>query len=120
IYYRIYYRKLKKEGRKMKVIELLNIWVEDRNKLHKEIKVEEKIFEYQEAGNLYIKPNDNYFLNSGVLDCGEKIDRTVEIIEEKLVNIMIFRKRKKIRQRSRNNRRKRRNRRKNRLGRNNR
>ena len=65
----------------MKVIDLLNIWVEDRNKLPKKIKVEEKIFEYHEAGNLYITPNDNYFLISGFLDCAERLDREVEIIE---------------------------------------
>ena len=66
----------------MKVIDLLNIWVEDRNKLPKKIKVEEKIFEYHEAGNLYITPNDNYFLISSYLDCAERLDREVEVIEE--------------------------------------
>ena len=65
----------------MKVIDLLNIWVEDRNKLPKKIKVEGKIFEYHETGNLYITPNDNYFLISGFLDCAERLDREVEIIE---------------------------------------
>lgn len=65
----------------MKVIDLLNIWVEDRNKLPKKIKVEEKIFEYHEAGNLYITANDNYFLISSYLDCAERLDREVEIIE---------------------------------------
>mgnify|MGYP001625482633 FL=1 len=65
----------------MKVIDLLNIWVEDRNKLPKKIKVEEKIFEYHEAGNLYITPNGNYFLISSYLDCAERLDREVEIIE---------------------------------------
>ena len=66
----------------MKVIDLLNIWVEDRNKLPKKIKVEEKIFEYHEAGNLYITPNDNYFLISSYLDCVERLNREVEVIEE--------------------------------------
>ena len=66
----------------MKVIDLLNIWVEDRNKLPKKIKVEEKIFEYHEAGNLYITPNGNYFLISSYLDCAERLDREVEVIEE--------------------------------------
>ena len=66
----------------MKVIDLLNIWVEDRNKLPKKIKVEEKIFEYHEAGNLYITPNDNYFLISSYLDCAEKLNREVEVIQE--------------------------------------
>ena len=66
----------------MKVIDLLNIWVEDRNKLPKKIKVEEKIFEYHEAGNLYITPNDNYFLISSYLDCAERLNREVEVIEE--------------------------------------
>ena len=66
----------------MKVIDLLNIWVEDRNKLPKKIKVEEKIFEYHEAGNLYITPNGNYFLISSYLDCAEKLNREVEVIEE--------------------------------------
>ena len=66
----------------MKVIDLLNIWVKDRNKLPKKIKVEEKIFEYHEASNLYITPNDNYFLISGFLDCAERLDREVEVIEE--------------------------------------
>ena len=65
----------------MKVIDLLNIWVENRNKLPKKIKVEEKIFEYHEAGNLYITPNGNYFLISSYLDCAERLDREVEIIE---------------------------------------
>lgn len=65
----------------MKVIDLLNTWVEDRNKLPKKIKVEEKIFEYHEAGNLYITPNGNYFLISSYLDCAERLDREVEIIE---------------------------------------
>lgn len=66
----------------MKVIDLLNIWVEDRNKLPKKIKVEEKIFEYHEAGNLYITPNDNYFLISSYLNCAERLNREVEVIEE--------------------------------------
>lgn len=66
----------------MKVIDLLNIWVEDRNKLPKKIKIEEKIFEYHEAGNLYITPNDNYFLISSYLDCAERLNREVEVIEE--------------------------------------
>ena len=66
----------------MKVIDLLNIWVEDRNKLPKKIKVEEKIFEYHEAGNLYITPNGNYFLISSYLDCAERLNREVEVIQE--------------------------------------
>ena len=66
----------------MKVIDLLNIWVEDRNKLPKKIKVEGKIFEYHEAGNLYITPNGNYFLISSYLDCAERLNREVEVIEE--------------------------------------
>ena len=66
----------------MKVIDLLNTWVEDRNKLPKKIKVEEKIFEYHETGDLYIAPNDNYFLISSYLDCAERLDREVEVIEE--------------------------------------
>ena len=66
----------------MKVIDLLNIWVEDRNKLPKKIKVEGKIFEYHETGDLYITPNDNYFLISNYLDCAERLDREVEVIEE--------------------------------------
>ena len=66
----------------MKVIDLLNIWVEDRNKLPKKIKVEEKIFEYHEAGNLYITLNGNYFLISSYLDCAERLNREVEVIEE--------------------------------------
>lgn len=65
----------------MKVIDLLNIWVEDRDKLPEKIKVEEKIFEYHETGDLYIAPNDNYFLISDYLDCAERLDREVEIIE---------------------------------------
>ena len=48
----------------MKVIDLLNIWVNNRDKLPKKIKVDNKIFEYHEASNLYITPNDNYFLIS--------------------------------------------------------
>ena len=66
----------------MKVIDLLNIWVEDRNKLPKKIKIEEKIFEYHEAGDLYTTPNDNYFLISSYLDCAERLNKEVEVIEE--------------------------------------
>lgn len=66
----------------MKVIDLLNIWVENRNKLPEKIKIEEKIFEYHEAGNLYITPNGNYFLISSYLDCAERLNREVEVIEE--------------------------------------
>ena len=66
----------------MKVIDLLNTWVEDRNKLPKKIKVEEKIFEYHETGDLYIAPNDNYFLISSYLDRAERLNREVEVIQE--------------------------------------
>ena len=66
----------------MKVIDLLNIWVNNRDKLPKKIKVDNKIFEYHEAGNLYITPNDNYFLISSYLDCAERLNREVEVIEE--------------------------------------
>lgn len=66
----------------MKVIDLLNIWVEDRDKLPKKIKIEDKIFEYHEAGDLYTTPNDNYFLISSYLDCAERLNKEVEVIEE--------------------------------------
>ena len=66
----------------MKIIDILNIWVTDKTKLPKKIKVEEKIFEYHKASNLYITPDDNYFLISSYLDCAERLDREVEVIEE--------------------------------------
>ena len=66
----------------MKIIDLLNIWVNDRAKLPKKIKVDDKIFEYREFGNLYVTSNEIYFLITDYLDCIEKLNNEVEVIEE--------------------------------------
>ena len=66
----------------MKLIDLLNIWVENRNKLPEIIKVDGKIFKYHKEANLYITPNNDYFLISDFLDCAERLKREVEVIEE--------------------------------------
>ena len=65
----------------MKIIDILNIWVEDRNKLPKKIKVDDEIYVYDEQTNLYKIPGKNYFLISDYLDCIEKIYENVEVIE---------------------------------------
>ena len=66
----------------MKIIDLLNIWVEDRNKLPKKIKVDDEIYVYDKQTNLYKIPKKKYFLISDYLDCIEKIYENVEVIEE--------------------------------------
>ena len=66
----------------MKIIDLLNIWVENKNKLPKKIKVDDEIFVYDEQTNLYKIPRKEYFLISNYLDCIERINTNVEVIEE--------------------------------------
>ena len=66
----------------MKIIDLLNIWVENKNKLPKKIKVDDEIFVYDEQTNLYKIPRKKYFLISNYLDCIERINTNVEVIEE--------------------------------------
>ena len=66
----------------MKVIDLLNIWVEDRNKLPKKIKIDNEIFEYDEGCNLYKALNEDYFLIQDYLDCVERLHKEVEVTEE--------------------------------------
>ena len=75
-------KKFKKDGRKMKVIDLLNIWVKDRNKLPEKIKIDNKVFEYDEECNLYKTPDKDCYLIQNYLDCVERLDREVEVIEE--------------------------------------
>lgn len=65
----------------MKIIELLIIWIENRNKLPKKIKVDNKIYVYDERTNSYRIPGKNYFLISDYLNCIEKIYENVEVIE---------------------------------------
>ena len=74
--------KFKKEGRKMKLIDLLNIWVNNKDKLPKKIKIKNRIFEYHEFGNLYLTSDESCFLITDYLDCVEKLSREVEVIEE--------------------------------------
>lgn len=66
----------------MKIIDLLNIWVEGRNKLPKKIKVDDEIYVYDKQTDLYKIPRKNYFLISNYLDCIERIYTNVEVIEE--------------------------------------
>ena len=66
----------------MKIIDLLNIWVNDRDKLPKKIKVDNKIFEYRECGNLYVTYDKSCFLIADYLDSIEKLNTEVEVIEE--------------------------------------
>lgn len=66
----------------MKVIDLLNIWVKDRNKLPEKIKIDNKVFEYDEECNLYKTPDKDCYLIQNYLDCVERLDREVEVIEE--------------------------------------
>ena len=70
----------------MKVIDLLNIWVKDRNKLPEKIKIDNKVFEYDEECNLYKTPDKDCYLIQNYLDCVERLDREVEVIEEKQRN----------------------------------
>ena len=66
----------------MKIIDLLNIWVEDRNKLPKKIKVDDETYVYDNGLDLYKIPKKDYFLISDYLDCIERIYTNVEVIEE--------------------------------------
>ena len=66
----------------MKVIDLLNVWVSNRDKLPKKIKVDNKIFEYHKFSNLYVTVDERYFLITDYLNCVERLDREVEVIEE--------------------------------------
>lgn len=66
----------------MKIIDLLNIWVEDRNKLPKKIKVDDETYIYDNQLDLYKIPKKDYFLISNYLNCVERLDIEVEVIEE--------------------------------------
>lgn len=66
----------------MKVIDLLNIWVKDRNKLPEKIKIDNKVFEYYEECNLYKTPDEDCYLIQNYLNCAERLYREVEIIEQ--------------------------------------
>ena len=66
----------------MKIIDLLNIWVEDRNKLPEKIKIEDKIFEFDKGCNLYKAPDEDCFLIQNYLTCAERLYAKVEVIEE--------------------------------------
>ena len=66
----------------MKIIDLLNIWVEDRNKLPKKINVDDEPYVYDYRFNLYKIPKKDYFLISNYLNCVERLDIEVEVIEE--------------------------------------
>ena len=66
----------------MKVIDLLNIWVKDRSKLPEKIKIEDKIFEFDEGCNLYKVSDEDYFLIQNYLSCMERLYEEVEVIEE--------------------------------------
>ena len=65
----------------MKIIDLLNIWIEDRNKLPKKIKVDDETYIYDNQLDLYKIPKKNYFLISDYLDCIERIYTNVEVME---------------------------------------
>ena len=77
---------LEKEGRKMKIIDLLNIWVEDRNKLPQKIKVDDETYVYDNRLNLYKIPKKDYFLISNYLNCVERLDIEVEVIDEEEID----------------------------------
>ena len=66
----------------MKVIDLLNIWVEDRDKLPEKIKIKDKIFEFDKGCNLYKVPDEDIFLIQNYLTCVEMLYKEVEVIEE--------------------------------------
>ena len=66
----------------MKVIDLLNIWVNNRDKLPKKIKVDNKIFEYREFCNSYVTYDESYYLITDYLGCIEKLNKEIEVIEE--------------------------------------
>ncbi len=66
----------------MKIIDLLNIWVNNKDKLPKKIKIKNKIFEYREFGDLYVTSDKSCFLITDYLDSIGKLNAEVEIIEE--------------------------------------
>ena len=66
----------------MKIIDLLNIWVTDRTKLPKKIKIGNKTFLYNEGLNLYVTPDKQCYLIQNYLDCIGKLNKKVEVIEE--------------------------------------
>ena len=66
----------------MKVIDLLNIWVKDRNKLPEKIKIDNKVFEYDEGCNLYKTPDEDCYLIQNYLNCVERLYGEVEVTEE--------------------------------------
>lgn len=66
----------------MKVIDLLNIWVKDRSKLPKKIKIDNKVFEYDRGCNLYENSDTECYLIQNYLNCAEKLNEEVEVIEE--------------------------------------
>ena len=66
----------------MKIIDLLNIWVKDKTKLPKKVKVDNEIFEYEEDCNLYKTPDKDCYLIQTYLTCMEKLYEEVEVIEE--------------------------------------
>ena len=66
----------------MKVIDLLNIWVKDRNKLPEKIKIDNKVFEYDEGCNLYKTPDEDCYLIQNYLNCVERLYGEVEVKEE--------------------------------------
>ena len=66
----------------MKIIDLLNIWVKDRNKLPEKIKIDNKVFEYDEECNLYKTPDEDCYLIQNYLNCVERLYREVEVTEE--------------------------------------
>ena len=67
----------------MKIIDLLNIWVEDRSKLPRKIKVRDDIYVYDELANLYKTQYKDYFLIQNYLGCAERLNSEVEVIEGK-------------------------------------
>ena len=66
----------------MKIIDLLNVWVKDKTKLPKKVKVDNEIFEYDEDCNLYKTPDKDCYLIQNYLTCMEKLYKEVEVIEE--------------------------------------
>lgn len=66
----------------MKIIDLLNIWVKDRSKLPEKIKIDNEIFEYDRYCNLYKNSDTECYLIQNYLNCVEKLNKEVEVIEE--------------------------------------
>lgn len=66
----------------MKIIDLLNIWVKDRNKLPEKIKIDNKVFEYNKECNLYKTPDEDCYLIQNYLNCVERLYGEVEVTEE--------------------------------------